>query len=102
MVPEMGVKVSFLEAAKAQGAQQNEGVRVPAAAIAQRDGKPVAFVVGSEEKVERRALTLGRTMGEDHQVLAGLVAGEAVILSPPPTLADGVQIHVAPPDNGNQ
>ena len=47
MVPEMGVKVSFREAAKAAGAPQNEGVRVPGAAIVQRDGKPVAFVVGA-------------------------------------------------------
>lgn len=96
MVPEMGVKVSFREAAKAAGAPQNEGVRVPAAAIAQRDGKPVAFVVGAEQKVERRALTLGRAMGEDRQVLAGLSAGDAVVLSPPAALADGAQVQVAP------
>lgn len=96
MVPEMGVKVSFREAAKAAGAPQNEGVRVPGAAIAQRDGKAVAFVVGAEQKVERRAVTLGRAMGEDRQVLAGLGAGETVVLSPPADLADGVQVIVAP------
>ncbi|MCX7175926.1 MAG: efflux RND transporter periplasmic adaptor subunit [Proteobacteria bacterium] len=102
IVPEMGVKVSFLEAAKPSGVQQNEGVRVPAAAIGQRDGKPVAFVVGAEQKVERRALNLGRTMGEDRQVLSGLIAGEAIVLSPPPTLTDGAQIRVAPADASTQ
>jgi RND family efflux transporter MFP subunit len=101
IVPEMGVKVSFLEAARSSGAEQNEGVRVPAAAIGLREAKPVAFVVGAEQKVERRALTLGRTMGEDRQVLAGLTAGEVVVLSPPPTLADGGQIQVAPADKSN-
>jgi len=101
IVPEMGVKVSFLEAAKSAGVEQNEGVRAPAAAIGLRDGKPVAFVVGAEQKVERRALTLGRTMGEDRQVLAGLSAGEAIVLSPPPTLADGGQIQVVAADKGN-
>ncbi|MFA6312587.1 MAG: efflux RND transporter periplasmic adaptor subunit [Sterolibacterium sp.] len=102
MVPEMGVKVSFREAAKAAGAQQNEGVRVPGAAIAQRDGKAVAFVVGAEQKIERRALTLGRAMGEDRQVLAGLNAGDAVVLSPPAALADGAQVQVAAANGGAQ
>jgi len=102
MVPEMGVKVSFLETAKSPRAQKNEGVRVPAAAIGQRDGKPVAFVVGAEQRVERRALTIGRSMGEDRQVLAGLTAGEAVVLAPPPTLADGLKVHVVPAESGNQ
>jgi RND family efflux transporter MFP subunit len=101
IVPEMGVKVSFLEAAKSSAAPQNEGVRVPAAAIVQRDGKQVAFLVDADQKVERRALTLGRTIGEDRQVLAGLTAGDVVVLSPSIALADGAQIHVAPADNAN-
>ncbi|AIY41663.1 Acriflavin resistance protein [Collimonas arenae] len=96
IVPEMGVKVSFRDAAQSTGADINEGVRVPATAIGERDGKPVAFVVGPEQKIERRALKVGRSMGEDRQVLAGLNAGETVVVSPSPNLADGVQIHIAP------
>ncbi|MBI3525119.1 MAG: efflux RND transporter periplasmic adaptor subunit [Betaproteobacteria bacterium] len=96
IVPEMGVKVSFREAANSSGIPQNEGVRVPAAAISQREGKPVAFVIEAEQKVELRALNLGRTMGEDRQVLAGLSAGETIVVSPPPALADGAQVVVAP------
>jgi RND family efflux transporter MFP subunit len=96
IVPDMGVKVSFREAAKAANAQQNEGVRVPGAAIVERDGKALVFVVGSDKQVERRAVQLGRAMGEERQVLAGLRAGDSVVLAPPATLADGMKIAVAP------
>ena len=96
IVPDMGVKVSFLEAAAAAGAPKNEGVRVPTNAIVQRDGKPTAFVVGDKNTVKRRALRLGREMGDDRQVLDGLSAGEPVVLEPAQSLADGAQVRIVP------
>ena len=99
IVPEMGVAVSFLEkpaAAKAEAAPR--GVRAPAAAIVEREGKDVAFVLAGDEDdvVEMRALELGRAVGSDgRQVLSGLSAGEEVVLDPPATLADGAAVTVA-------
>ena len=96
IVPDMGVKVSFLEAAKPAGAQpKNEGVRVPAAAILPRDGKDLAFVVTEQDTTEERELKLGREMGDDRQVLQGLSPGESVILDPPAELKDGVKVKMA-------
>ncbi|RZA31597.1 MAG: efflux RND transporter periplasmic adaptor subunit [Lysobacteraceae bacterium] len=96
IVPDMGVKVSFLEAAKPAGApQQDQGVRAPVAAISNREGKDYAFVVTAEDKVEQRELRLGREMGDDRQVLQGLSAGESVVLDPPAELKEGSKVKMA-------
>jgi RND family efflux transporter MFP subunit len=101
IVPDMGVKVSFLEAAPKPGAARNEGVRVPAAAIARRGDADVAFVVGADGTVAQRSLKLGRAMGDDRQVLSGLAAGNEVVLNPPPELADGATVRVAAAESGS-
>ncbi len=95
IVPDMGVRVSFLEAPKAEAAEQPRGVRVPGAAIVQRDGAEVAFVLGEDDTVAQRALETGIALGNDRQVLSGVTAGETVVLDPPDTLADGARVRMA-------
>ena len=68
---------------------------VPAAAIVQREGADVAFVVGGEDTVEQRAVKTGIAMGQDRQVLSGLAAGETVVLDAPETLQDGDTVRLA-------
>lgn len=94
IVPDMGVRVSFLEAARAEAPKQKPGVLVPAAAIVSRGNDQVAFVV-AEEKVQQRAVSVGRSLGEDREVTQGLSAGETVVLDPPEELADGGRVRVA-------
>ena len=95
IVPDMGVRVSFLEQAPEPGEQKPQGVRVPAGAIVQRDGAEVAFVLGDEDVVEQRAVEPGIAMGKDRQVLSGLSAGETVVLDAPDTLRDGDRVRLA-------
>jgi len=95
IVPDMGVRVSFLEKAVPKQQQQKPGVLAPSAAIVQRDGGDVAFVVDGE-RVQKHALQLGRTLGDDREVLSGLAAGDQVVLDPPEKLADGAKVKVAP------
>ena len=95
IVPDMGVKVSFLESAPTPDASQRQGVRVPAAALVQRDGKDVAFVLGDDDTVRLRPVKPGRALGDDRQVLSGLAAGDTVVLDPPAALADGGKVRVA-------
>ena len=40
--------------------------------------------------------TLGRTLGDDREVLSGLEGGEAVVLAPDDKLADGARVKLAP------
>ncbi len=96
IVPDMGVRVSFLEAAKPESAQQPQGVRVPMAAIVQRGGQDVAFALDDDGgRVEQRTLKTGMAMGDDRQVLSGLVAGDAVVLDPPDEMQDGAKVTMA-------
>jgi RND family efflux transporter MFP subunit len=92
IVPEMGVRVSFLEAAQPAQAAAPKGVRVPAAALVERDQKTVAFVVKDDQRVEQRAVTTGATLNTDRQVSQGLSAGEVVVLDPPAELKDGGKV----------
>ncbi len=102
IVPDMGVRVSFLERAQPVAAQQKDpGVLAPAAAIVLRDGDDVAFVV-SDDKARRRTLKLGRTLGDDREVLEGLAGGDRVVLDPPEDLADGAQLRVAADDENTE
>ena len=94
IVPDMGVRVGFLEAAKPAETNAKPGVLVPAAAITQRDGKDVAFAINGEA-VQQRSLTLGRTLGDDREVLQGLDGGDSVVLDPPEQLADGARVRIA-------
>jgi len=99
IVPDMGVNVSFLEPSKPAAAQAPapRGVRVPADALAERDGGDVAFVVAGEDgdRVEQRAVKPGRALGDDRVVTSGLQAGDTVVLAPPPELEDGDKVRMA-------
>ncbi|HEY0334142.1 MAG TPA: efflux RND transporter periplasmic adaptor subunit [Stenotrophomonas sp.] len=95
IVPEMGVRVSFLEQAKPEQAQKPQGVRVPGTAVVERDGATIAFVVGEENKITQHTVKTGIALGDDRQILSGLTAGDTVVLDPPPELKDGDKIRLA-------
>ena len=91
IVPDMGVRVSFLEA-RPKAAAQPRGVLVPAAAIARRDGHEVVFVVQGE-RVQQRPVQ-SQLHGDQRLVSEGVQAGEAVVVSPPADLHDGTAVRV--------
>jgi RND family efflux transporter MFP subunit len=97
ILPDMGVRVSFLSAPSAPGAAPAgaAGVLVPAAAV-RVEGKAAIVFVFADDKVQRRSVTLGQSVGPDRQVLTGLSSGERVVLSPPASLDDGTAVKLAP------
>ncbi len=98
IVPEMGVRVSFLEQANTQEASKPQGVRVPSAALVERDTRMVAFVLGERNTVGIKTVTPGMVMGQDRQVVSGLRAGDSVVLDPPQGLKDGDTVTEAEAD----
>jgi len=97
IVPDMGVRVSFLER-EAPKAAQRASVLAPSAAIVDRDGGAIAYVADGDAQratVARRVLKLGRTLGDDREVLSGLSGGERVVLDPPADLKDGARVRIA-------
>ncbi|HEY4531012.1 MAG TPA: efflux RND transporter periplasmic adaptor subunit [Luteimonas sp.] len=101
IVPDMGVTVSFLERAPDTGGEDGpRGVRVPEAAIAERDGGEVVFVVAGgdgDASAELRSVSTAAAGSGQRTVLSGLAPGETVILDPPAALADGDAVAVAAP-----
>jgi RND family efflux transporter MFP subunit len=90
IVPEMGVRVAFLESKPAAGpaAALPRGVLVPSASIRQDDGKDVVFLL-RDGHAERRAVSLAGTLGDSREVQAGVSANDVVIVGAPNTLKDG-------------
>jgi RND family efflux transporter MFP subunit len=89
IVPDMGVRVSFLEEKKAQEQPQERprGVLVPVAAIRTEGDRAVVFVM-KDGKAQQRTVTLGATYADARQVLTGVDLGESVIVDPPAELKD--------------
>ncbi len=98
LVPDMGVRVSFLEDKQpaVQAQQQPRGVLVPVAALRKDGDKDIVFVL-KEQKAQRRAVSLGGSVGQLRQVQAGVSAGEAVIIDAPEDLKDGAAVAIAKP-----
>ena len=92
IVPDMGVRVSFLETANPNVVAVPK-VMIPASAVHQDGSQAIAFVI-KDHNAERRALRLGANIGEDRQVLAGVQVGEQVIIDAPDTLKDGDEVKL--------
>ena len=70
-------------------------VTVPVnALIFQHDGAQVA-VVGSDNKVQLRPITIGRDYGTTLEVLGGVNADDRIIVNPDDSLEDGQTVNVA-------
>ena len=93
ILPDMGVKVSFVAPAAAGAAPVAPPVRVPKAAL-RRDGEQDVVLVVTGDRVERRAVQVARTSGDTVQLAAGLRAGETVVVEGPAELANGALVRV--------
>jgi HlyD family secretion protein len=91
ILPDMGVKVAFL----AENGRETPTPRalVPHDAVREEGGRQVVFVV-RDDRLERRAVTLGEVRGADVEVLAGVAAGEQVVVKGPAELHDGEKVTV--------
>ena len=54
-------------------------------------------VVNADNKVELRAVKLGRDFGQTVEILEGVEAGGRVIMNPPDSLTTGLAVRVAEP-----
>ena len=94
ILPDMGVKVTFLREADAAAPVTAQAMTlVPKAAVKTENGNSYVYLV-QQNTVERRAIKTGGTDGDRIEVTAGLKGGDRVVISPPPELAEGVQITI--------
>ena len=94
ILPDMGVKVTFLREADAANTPVAQTVTlVPQAAVRTDSGASYVFVV-RQNAVERRAIKTGGTDGDRLEVIAGLKGGDQVVIAPPAELTDGMLITI--------
>jgi RND family efflux transporter MFP subunit len=94
ILPDMGVNVAFLESGPPPAASVVDAAPrlwIPSGALRSDSGAQVVFVARGDT-VERRAVTTGLEDGGDVEVLAGVAAGEQVVVEGPPELADGDRV----------
>jgi len=96
ILPDMGIKVTFLSdepVKKKDTAAPAIAAMLPTGAVRDEDGKKVVFLVKGDH-VERRAVTVGNTLGPDTEIIAGLVAGDSVVVKGPAGLRDGQSVEI--------
>jgi RND family efflux transporter MFP subunit len=92
ILPEMGVRVSFL-ANGGGDAKPVPGVSLPASAVQASGSVGVVFVV-HDRTLERRAVKLGATSSDRVTVLSGLSAGERVAIGDFAQMAEGSTVRI--------
>ena len=96
----MAVKVAFQDAPESATAANSSkpaaSVIIPKSALQNQAGKSIVWVI-QNGKVERRAVTVSQTTGDEVSLSAGVVAGETVVLKSPKPLSDGQRVTVTKP-----
>jgi len=98
ILPDMGVRVSFLEEAAKNGAAEGapsappHGMLVPSGAIVERDGRSVVFAIDGDH-ARATPVTPGQTYA-DLRLVDGLTSGARVVRAPPADMTDGARVVV--------
>ena len=95
ILPDMGVRVNFLERAAAPSAVP-QGVLIPAAALIDVAAGKAAWRV-RDGRVERVPVRVLASFGDLRQVTGALAAGEHVVIKPGAYLRAGMTVRVANP-----
>jgi RND family efflux transporter MFP subunit len=94
ILPEMGVRVSFLASSASAGdAHPVPGLSLPSDAVQVSGQVGVVYIV-RDSTVERRAIKLGASGSNQVTVLSGLQPGERVAIGDFGRLKDGVRVRV--------
>jgi RND family efflux transporter MFP subunit len=92
VLPDMSARVAFL-ARPLTPEERNPLPALPPAAIVQRSGRPVIFLI-DDGKARELPVTVGRRLG-DLVVIGGAAPGRKAVLSPPERLSDGTPVELA-------
>jgi HlyD family secretion protein len=93
ILPDMGIKVTFLGAEQKKEPGAAPAILIPKSAVRDENGKKIVFLM-KDDKAERRAVTLGADRGSDTEVIAGVTAGDTLIVKGPENLRDGQSVEI--------
>lgn len=95
ILPDMGVKVAFLSVAPPPGKNPGSEARaiIPKSAVHNDGGKQIVYLV-RDQKLERRAVSLGAERGSDVEIIAGIAPGDKLVVSSADRLHEGQAVEV--------
>jgi RND family efflux transporter MFP subunit len=98
ILPDMGVKVAFLEEAKpaankGQDKAPEAVAYIPKSAIRSDSSASYVYLL-KDGKVERRAVSIGVERGTDVGILAGVTPGDSIVVKGPESLRDGDKVEI--------
>jgi RND family efflux transporter MFP subunit len=96
ILPDMGIKVTFLSdepVKKVDATAPVVAAMLPNEALHDDGGKKIVFLV-KNEKLERRAVSVGSIQGTQTEILSGIVAGDAVVVKGPANMQDGQAVQI--------
>src|ERR1700723_195928 len=93
ILPDMGVKVTFLGSEPDKQVGVTPAALVPSGAVRDESGRKIVFLV-KDNQLERRAVTVGSTRGSDAEIMAGATGGETAGVKSPPGVPDGEAIQI--------
>ncbi len=93
ILPDMGVKVAFMEAA-AEPQINGNSVRIPLEAV-RRDGAQSVVFIYKNNRLESRAVKSGPSNAQFIEIQAGILAGEQVAVGNLANLQDGQKARLA-------
>ena len=93
VLPDMGIRVAFLDAEPPGDSAIASRLLVPRGAVRNINGDSVVFVV-SDNEAEQRKVDVGAVDGQSVLILSGLAAGERVVLEAPDDLSAGDRISI--------
>ena len=94
ILPDMGVKVAFREVVDEEPSSSTRAQSlIPQPAVKNDGGQTVVFVV-EDDTLDRRVVSVGRSVGTDIEIMAGVVPGDRVVVSAPEGLTDGQRVQV--------
>ena len=92
ILPDMGVKVTFLE--NSHGQEKSRAIStVPNSAVRSDSSSKYVFVVKGDT-LERRAVSVGETRGADVEILGGVQPDTPVVVKGPESLRDGQSVQI--------
>lgn len=96
ILPDMGIKVTFLSdepVKKGDADAPAVAALLPNEAVHDENGKKIVFLV-KNDKLERRAVSVGNPQGAQTEILSGIVAGDSVVVKGPANMQDGQAVQI--------
>jgi len=94
ILPDMGVKVAFREIVEEEQPSSTPAQSlIPQLAVKSDGGQTLVFVI-EDDTVDRRTVSVGRAIGNDVEIMAGVTPGDQVVVSGLEELSDGQKVRV--------